>query len=424
MNILLKTYKRFQKQITNLSIYFVASLIPMLLSLLINPFIAKNMSPTDYAIVGYYSAFSSLFTPLINFYLLHYYTKRYFELTQDKRQELRATLFKSLIVFSFLLFLVALAILFVYTKWFNPDSQIPFVPYAILSLLPLPITGIYTLTLTDYRMSRQSKKFLRLSVLNALMGTCLALLLVVVFHFGALGKLSASLIAGITMFVYILCINKDVWKTSFNRQIFKDSIIFCWPLVLASMLTFFCTGYDKVILERQGDITTLGIYSVGVSIAGYLGVFSNSINDTFQPDIFESIVKRQYNRCFKVIGVKILIMSVCVALFCLFSPFIIKVLTFGRYVNSTPYAVIVSLSAITSMLYYSVSQITVAMGFTSITLWNKICGSICSIVSFILLISHFGAVGAAWGVVLSYFYFFAGNILFLFIKRHFSRKAI
>lgn len=424
MNLLQKTYNRFHKQITNLSIYFVASLIPMLLSLLINPFIAKNMSPTDYAIVGYYSAFSSLFTPLINFYLLHYYTKRYFELVEEKRQELRATLFKSLIIFSFLLFLVALVILFVYTKCFNSDSQIPFVPYAILSLLPLPITGIYTLTLTDYRMSRQSTKFFRLSVINAVIGVGLAFLLVVVFHFGALGKLSASVIAGITMFVYILCINKGVWKMSFNWKIFKDSIIFCWPLVLASMLTFFCSGYDKVILERQGDITTLGIYSVGVSIAGYLGVFSNSINDTFQPDIFESIVKRQYNRCIKVIFIKILIMSVCVALFCLFSPIIIKILTFGKYVNSTPYAVIVSLSAITSMLYYSVSQITVAMGFTSITLLNKICGSICSVVSFVLLISHFGAIGAAWGVVLSYFYFFVGNVLFLFIKRHFSKKAI
>ena len=180
------------------------------------------------------------------------------------------------------------------------------------------------------------------------------------------------------------------------------------------MLTFFSTGYDKIMLERLGDLRTLGIYSVGVTIAGYLSLFSSSINDTFQPDIYESIVKRNFNRCVKYVLMKLSIMSVCVILFAVFAPFIINILTYGRYIESAPYAIIVAISSITSMMYYSMSQVTVAMGYTKITLVNKILGSVVSILSFGFLINTFGAIGAAWGVVLSYMYFFTGNAVLVY----------
>lgn len=408
--------ERYKTQVKNLGVYFLAALIPMILSLLANPFIAKNMSPEDYAITGYYTAFSTLFSPLVSFYLLHYYTKRYFELNDSQRAELRATLFKSLIFFSCLMTVVALLIIFIYTEFFNKQSQIPFFPYAVLSMMSAPLAGIYTLTQNDNRMARASKKFFRLSVAKGFIVIAITLLFVVGFKWGATGKLSAVLIGSAIMFVYVLWYNRSLWKIPFNSKIFKDALLFCWPLVIASMLTFFSNGYDKVFLERMGNIEELGIYSVGVSIAYYLNVFATSINDTFQPDIFQSIVQRNYKRTAMFIGVKIAIMSICVIGFIIFAPFIIKVLTYGRYVNSTPYAVIISLSTITSMLYYSMSNVTVALGYTSITLTNKIIGSIASVVSFGFLINHFGAIGAAWGIVLSFVYFFLGNVILVIFK--------
>lgn len=413
-----------KNQIFNLGIYFLAAMIPMALSLVSNPFIALNMSPVDYAITGYYQAFTVLFGPLVNFYLLHYYTKRYYELDEGERQELKATLFRTLIFFSLLLGVVALIILAVYTFIFNDKSEIPFLPYAVICVFSLPITGIYTLSLTEYRMQRSSKKFFNLSVSNGALSISVLLLFVVAFKWGAIGKMMATFVASAIIFIYVLVKNKNVWKYKFQYGVLKEALMFCWPLVIASMLTFFCSGYDKIILERLGDIETLGIYSVGVTIAGYLHVFSNSINDTFQPDIFESIVKRNFRRCLKYIITKISIMSFCVACFSLLAPYIIDILTYGRYVLSTPFAIIVSISSITSMLYYSMSQVTVALGFTSITLLNKIFGSVLSVLSFNILIQHFGAVGAAWGIVVSYVYFFLGNVILVLIKYKKQHKSI
>lgn len=416
MRILSSIRTGIKNSAANLSIYFLAALIPMLLSLLSNPFLAKNLSPEDYAIIGYYGAFNTLFTPLVNFYLIHYYTKRYFELGEDERLELKTTLFKSLIFFSLLMAFIALGLIYVYTICFNKETQLDLWPYALLSTMSVPLLGIFNLTLADYRMGRRSKSFFKLSVYNGIIACCLAILLVVVIKGGAIGRLTATLVSSAIIFGYLICKNHALLKVSFSKDIFVHALGFCYPLVIASMLSFFCAGYDKLVLEHRGDIYALGIYSVGVTIAGYLHVFSNTINDTFQPDIFESMIKRKFHRCFKFVALKLGIMSVCVGVFWLFAPLVIDILTFGRYSASTPFARIVSLSAISSMMYYSVSQITIALGFTKITLYNKIIGSIASIISFDWLIGNYGAAGAAWGMVLSYIYFLIGNIIMVLIK--------
>lgn len=412
---------KFRKQIINLSIYMLAAMIPMILSLLANPFIAKNLSPTDYAIVGYYTAFNTLFGPFVNFYLLHYYTKRFYELNADERLKLKSTIFKSLIYFSFILAFFVFILLYTYTVLFNKETQIPFMPYALLTVIYLPLTGIYTLNLTEYRMLRESKKFFNLSVVNGVLGVALAILFVVVFKWGADGRLWAMFLSAFIIFTYVLNKNKELFKIKFDYNIFKTACKFCFPLVLAAMLTFFSSGYDKVVLERTGDVTALGIYSVGTVIASYLHIFSTSINDTFQPDIFKSIAEKNMRKCFNYIFIKLSIMSLIVICFIVLAPYIINILTFGRYVNSTKFASILAISSVTSMLYYSMSQVTVAMGYTSITLWNKVVCSILIIGSFSFLIPVYGAMGAAWGVVLSYIYFFVGNVVMVIIQHKFKK---
>jgi len=398
----------------------MASIIPMLFSIIANPFIAMNMSPTDYATVGYYSAFNTLLTPVINFYLLHYYTKKYFELTTEERIELKAVLVKALMFFSLIISVIALFGLYIYTTVFNKGSEIPFSPYALISVMSIPITGIYSLNLVDYRMQRRSKDFFILSVTNGVLALCLSVLLVVVLKYGALGKFLSVFVANLIIFIYCFYTNREIFKVKFNKQIFNDALKFCYPLVIAAMLSFFSNGYDKIVLERIGNVHELGYYVVGVQIAGYLSVFSTSIDDTFQPDIFQSVVQRDFKKCTKIILSKIGLLSVIVLFFIAFAPFLVDVLTAGRYVVSTKYAMIVSLSAISSMLYHSLSQVTIALGYTKITLINKVVGSILCVAMYTMLILKWGAIGAAWGTVVSFIIFFIGNLFLVWIKNRSS----
>ena len=113
---MISIFKKLLSYTKTISAYFLASLIPMVLNIAINPLIAMNMSPEDYAIVGYYTSFNALLTPIIVFYMFHYYTKRYYELNLTERIKLQATIFKSLIYFSAIVAVICLGGLSLYVK--------------------------------------------------------------------------------------------------------------------------------------------------------------------------------------------------------------------------------------------------------------------------------------------------------------------
>ena len=175
----------------------------MALMLAINPLIALNMSPEDYAITGYYSSFNSLISPLIVFYMLHYYNKRFFALDEVGRLQLKALLFKAVTAFSFVVSVLCFLALFGYIKIFNDELQFPIMPYLAFSVFAIPLTGLYNLELADYRMSRESRSFFRLSVFNGVLLVILNLAFVVLIKWGATGKLIAPLVTNVVVFLYL-----------------------------------------------------------------------------------------------------------------------------------------------------------------------------------------------------------------------------
>lgn len=414
---------KYTNRITSVSQYLLASLVPLVLNLASNPFVAMNMSPEDYAIVGYYKSFNTLILPLILFYVLHYYTKRYYELNEENRLKLKASVFKFLIVASFMISLLCFIGVCVYTIFFNKDSQIPLLPYAAINVFSLPLTGIYSMTLIDYRMSRRSKNFLGLSVSYSVISIALLILLVVIVKWGAFGNLSSIFVVNSLFFIICCKKNKELFHIPVDKVQIKEMVLFCWPLTLAAMLGFFSNGYDRVYLERLGNVTELGYYVVAFSIAQHISVFSSAVGSTFQPDIYKSIATRSVKKYFQYIGVVLAANVLTVIIFIPFAPFVIDILTAGRYLESTGYVQIMAVSVFASAVYFAISQFTIALGFTKITLYNNIFTSILCIIMFKFIISGWQFNGAAWGLSLTYVISSFGNLLFLFLnKKSFIQK--
>jgi O-antigen/teichoic acid export membrane protein len=243
-------------------------------------------------------------------------------------------------------------------------------------------------------------------------------LFVVVIKWGALGKMLATLLVGILLSAYCLFSYRDVFKISIDYSRIKPIIKYSFPLVLAGTLGFFTTGFDKVLLERQKDLYSLGIYSVAVQMSGFIDVFATAIKTTFQPDIYQAISEKNMKRLTKTILLNVGLVSIIVFLFILFCPILIHLLTAGRYDASTGLARILSLSVITSTIYYQISQATYGSGLSNLTLINKIIGSVLSALLFIVMIPQFGAIGAAWSMVLSFLIYATGNVILLYINRN------
>jgi len=389
---------KYQKSIKNAGLYFIASFIGVLISLLINPLMALNLSHEDYALIGYFTSFNSIFSTIIPFHFIVFYSRNFFLYDEQHRNRLRNTILIALLFFSLIISLLSLTGLYIYFK--ISKVSFPFWPYAILSISNLYFINFYNFMLVELKMNRNAKMYARLYIIRAVVVAVLAIFLVVVYKGGALGKMLSLTISALFFGIYDF--KKLLTKWEFDTEIFYKSLKFCWPLVIAGSLSYFFSGLDRALLEPLGDTHQLGSYNVALQMASYLTVFHTSLGQAFQPDIYKSIAEKNKRKTIKLIGLILLFVSLITVVFIIFAPIIIRLLTAGRYIDSTSFARIVSLKNITNNMYFSLSLIITGYGFTKIILYNRIIGSILSFVLFSLLIKRFGFYGAAWGQVFSY----------------------
>jgi len=374
------------------------------------------MSHEDYAITGYFTSFNTLLQPIIVFYMLHYYQKRYFELDEQSRYHLKALIFKGLIYFSVLMSsLCFLGVLFLIS--FDEDFSLPIFPYLALSIFAIPLTGVYSLELSDSRMSRKSGYYFRLSTITSFITIILTILFVIVGKLGAVGKLLAPLICNILVFCYLVNKNKLLFKEKTNLKELFIVLKFCYPLTIGAIFGYFTNGFDKTILEKLDNIQEFGNYCVGSSIAMYLMVFSTAIGATFQPDLYKSIIDKNKYGYTKIVLLEVLSVFAIVFCFIILCPYLIYILTAGRYMDSLIYARVISVSCITSRLYYIINDYTIAKGYPSLYLITTIIGTIMIILFMNILVERYAFIGAAMMVSLSFLILAIVNYILIRIKK-------
>jgi len=421
MNKYIELFKNNIFRLKNVSLYFSASLIQGLVSLAINPLIAMNMSHYDYALTGFFTSFNSLILPLLSLMFGQYFNRHYFKLnSNEERDELAARLVSTRLLFNLFEIVFILIIFYIYANVQN--IEFPVFPYAIITFSTIIFNNVYDFYLLKLKMGKRADHFFKISLYHTIILVASNLLLVVLFKLGALGKLLAPLITYIILFIYLL--PKITKKLVLDKKIFLDALKFCWPLILAAASGYFLRGFDRALLVSFNDNVQLGLYNVAISISGYLAIFQTSINNTFQPDIFEAVAKNNKKKLIIIIGGINLLNLIPIIIFIAFAPFIIKILTAGRFTDAYVYARILALNNISMTLAYTMTGIFIAKGYTFLSMTSEVIGAILSIFMFNILINKYNFYGAAWGQVLSYILIFIIGIIVYFIYKNFFNKTI
>lgn len=380
------------------SIYLLSAFFTAGAAVVINPFLAKNLSPEDYAIIGYFNSFNLIILPILNFSLISYYLRNYYKIPEERRQIVSDTILIALLLYGFIALLAILIIFYLYCQWRN--VSFPFYPYALLAFAPIYSNNVINLFLVNCRLRREAGLYGMLNVFNALIGALLAILLVVVYKYGAAGRLLATLLTSVVISVY--CIKQLFGRLQFDLAVIKEAFLFGWPLSLSAILWYFLSGIDRAMLERLNDSYTFGFYNVGLQIAAYFGLFYKAIEQTFEPNIYKAIAENKKRKLAKIIVGIILLNAVPNIIFIVFAPLIINLLTYNRYTAASGFAQILALQNITLSLYYAASTVIVGYGYTKSQLVIRIAGAVLSIIMFRWLIVQYQFYGAAWGQVMSF----------------------
>lgn len=412
-------YNKYKSSINNLSLYLFANIIQVVIGLVLNPLWASNLSHKDYAIMGYFDSFGLLILPLIGFSLFSYYSKEFFNLNESGRKTLLSTLLLFQICFGFVSMLFLLGGFKIY--FFLNKISFPFYPYVFLSFFKVYVINIYTFHILNLKLERKALNYFRINVYYVIFSTLLVLVFVVFLRKGAMGYMFAVLLTAIIFSIYTLF--KQIKKIEIDYVLIKKALSFCWPLIFSAILTYFFTGFDKLLLEKVDDVYNFGLYNVGFKFASYFTIFTFTVNSTFEPDFYEAIAKRDKAKLIRTIILINAIIIIPIVVFLLSSNLIIGILTNYRYVDAAPYARILALSNITQSISFTLSTVIIAYGYSKVSLIEKIIGTAFTIGMYIYLIKKMGFIGAAWGNVLCYLGMsFISGIILIYLYRKNKQK--
>lgn len=409
---IINRFKEINKYWRNFSLYLFSSVLSSVVGVLISPFLAKNLSPEDFAVIGFYSSFISLVQPVLNFSFIAYYLRVFFKIKEEDRDKVTDTIVISLSIVG-VLSLISLLILFYFFQK-AIGSSFEYFPYAFLCFGQVFFSNFLLLYQVNCRMTRNAKAYAKVTISNALFASLLAVLFVVWFKWGAVGKFAATLI--VSFIVAIYSIGNLSTKFQFDKRIFFEALKFGWPISLSAILNYLLTGIDRSMLLKLNDTLNYALYSIALSTVNYLSIFYTALYQTFEPDLYQAVAENNTKKVIKLVMMIVLLTTIIVVLFILFAKPILFILTYNRYTDAYIFARILSINAIITVLYIFSSNILIAYGYPKVELTNKAVSAIVIIVMYYFSIQYFGFIGSAWVYVFSFVPLIILNIGYVWFK--------
>jgi O-antigen/teichoic acid export membrane protein len=381
--------------IKNTSIYALGDIIPRLLAFISLPILTRYLSPSDYGIVNYVNTLNTFLLALGFLSINTYYLVFYYRCKDSQEQK---KLLGNLSSFVLLLNAVLVLMLLLFGKYIFSafGSKIPFYPYIVIGVLSNFFNLFSILPAALYRLLERPLPLTILRIFEGIITLILSLVLVIYFHYTALGVLYATLTVNfIYAFIFLYISRKHIiWNLNFKQ--IKVVLAFTLPLLPGSIAYYVTTISDRILIDKYLNLNDLGIYSTAATIALVLNVFSFGAYKAFEPYIFKNWGSDDFIKIFDNIRngfVYVLLIGVlCLSIFAKEFFQIMTNVKFHQAYWYVPMIIIGVYSSSLSMLY---GTIITAKGKTKINSVVSITGATISIVLNIVFLPKFGLITAA-----------------------------
>jgi len=384
--------------IKNAGLYFLGSILQAILSLIVQPIYSLHLSADDFGILGYFDAIKSSLVPIFIFGMSSFFLMRYFKQGEQDNKKLLFNVTFYLCCFNTITLFVSYVAIFLYFKYMN--VSIPLYPFAWFILIALLLDNIKSFVLINYRIRRKALAFFIFSAANSLFNFGIGILFVAFFEWGAVGRMAAPLVSSLLLLPSCIYILRKYSTVNFDIKIFLKGMKVAIPLVLAAYAYVPIETIDRFFLERLNDLSEFGLYSIGLTLAGYVLLAYIALGSAVEPDIFKAVAENDNKKLIKSALIIFVPYLLFVLIFMLFSHPILSILTAGRYIAAAKYTNILLMSVFLMGVYWFLDKILIALEKTKLNLIINILGGISAIIVTYLAVDIFKFTGAAYGKVI------------------------
>lgn len=388
--------------------YTIGNLLIKGIAFVTTPVFSRLLGPENYGIVNSYIAYETFLTVIISLLLQSSIRNAKYEM-EDRFNQYISNIIG--VIWINATIIILLVIVF-------QSKVTSFIGFPILVVILLVLHSVGDSLIYIYNafvaLSYEYKKYLAISVFNAIFSLLISLLLVITALMGD-GNLAFGRIVGYSAPLVILNIffTWYFWKKekpNFSKMQLAFAYKYCLPLIPFGLADVSLSQFSRLVIQKVIGVNEMGIYSLSYNIYSIVGVVRNSLDNVWGPWFFEQMHAQKLDAIRKrSVQYAALIGGFSIALM-LFTPEIVWIMGDADYYDAI-YSVVPLVAAsyfvflfslpiqaeyymkktiLISIGTISVAAINILVTYITVSKFGYILAAYCTLVSYILLsIYHF-----------------------------------
>jgi len=399
-----------RRLVINSIYYTVGEVLPRIVGFFLLPLLTRWLTPAEYGINSYTNTvmlFSLAVSTLsLNTFLLRNYYK---EGAGIDKKRIIGNIFLMMLLANGIVTGLELLLFPAALVWLK--IGIPFHPFFLLAILNNFMEGISVIPLVIYRIRQNARTFVLINAGRVLLQFAATVLLLGYWHRGLVGVYWARIIASIPFTLLFLGI---VYRNAIfrpNVEQMRKALRFSLPLLPGVLSYLFIITFDRVVLEKNVGLDSLGLYSTAATLSLALNIVVQGLYRAFEQKVFEKHGQPEYER---VIDELYRYFIACLLgagfLVSLFSREVFLFITSARFQSAYTLVPLLTVPVILNGFITFLSVLVIAQQRQTVITRGTVLSLIVTIPATLVLIRWWGVYGAILSSALSF-----GIVVFFYL---------
>lgn len=416
LNKLLNTYKNINLGV-KVSIWFTfCNFFQKGISMLSVPIFTRLMTTDEYGVYSVYQSWYQILTVVVTLNLFAGVYNKGLVKYEDDKDRFTSSMQGLSTLTTVLFFLIYIVAIDFWTKVFE---LIPI--YMIAMFMELLFVPAYSYWSARQRFEYRYKGLVIVTVIMSLSSPVVGILAVLTANNKAFARVMAyaavQACIGLLFFIYNIYKGKNIYV----KEYWKYALAFNLPLIPHYLSQIVLNQADRIMISRIVDVGGAAIYSVAYNISLIMSLFTNAINSTFVPSLYNSLKNNAYENIKKNSDYVIIIAAALTALAMLFGPELIAIFAPAEYQAAVWIIPPVSMSVYFIAVYSLFVNIEFYFEKTKYVMYVSVAGAVLNILLNWVFITKYGYIAAGYTTVFCYLLFSAGHYL---LYRYLSKKYL
>jgi O-antigen/teichoic acid export membrane protein len=260
-----------------------------------------------------------------------------------------------------------------------------------------------------FRVEERSVSYVAATVANVVITVVATILLVAVWHKGAVGVIVGNFTGTLVVYFVLLAYRRFQLGLEFDGRLYRQMQRFGLPLVPSGLALWAIDFLDRIFLLRLKNAAEVGLYSVGVRVSTSILLLLIAFRTAWPAFAFSIKNDDEAKRTYGFVLTYVLYVSCWTSLaLSLLAPWIVRLLTAPAYYRG---AEVVPLLVFGGSAFIAYNVMAIGIGRAKATQFNWVVTGGAALVNIALnfaLVPPFGMMGAAAATLVAYVVMFLG----------------